>query len=524
MKLQVKQGTEVYQIDVTEEMAKEHSLLELLRMNQIMAKADCGGKGRCGKCTVTFEKGVTPPTEADYKRFGEQQVAAGVRLSCLSYLTEDASIILADTKEEEMKVQSTFVTNQQSIQREDADDTDDVFGIAIDIGTTTIAISLVNLDKANVVDTHTTMNHQRQWGTDVISRIQADSEGQGEALCASIRKDLAEGIEALLKKCGVLPERIEKIIIAGNTTMGHLVMGYSCKTLGYAPFTPVDISVITASVEELFGLKGYHAPIILLPGISTFVGADIVAGMYATGMHQDEKVSLLLDLGTNGEMAIGNKDRFLVTSTAAGPAFEGGNISCGVASVPGAICHVAIEGETIEIKTIDDKPPVGLCGTGVLETVYELKEAEWIDESGVLEDDYFEDGVRLGNTEDGKEICFIQKDIREIQLAKSAVRAGLECLIHEFGVTYEDISNVYIAGGFGYKMDYEKAVGIGMLSEELLPKMKAVGNTSLGGAIGALLEDSAIEQMKEIVNQSKEVELASSKEFSQYYMDYMFFE
>jgi uncharacterized 2Fe-2S/4Fe-4S cluster protein (DUF4445 family) len=313
-------------------------------------------------------------------------------------------------------------------------------------------------------------------------------------------------------------------VIAGNTTMGHLFCGFPCDSLGVAPYTPVDISTIRRSAREIFGWEESGAEVILLPGISTYVGADITAGMYVTGMHESEEVSLLVDLGTNGEMAIGNKDRFMVTSTAAGPAFEGGNISRGVAGVPGAICHVHFEGDNIHTETIGGKTPVGLCGTGVIETVFELQKNGWIDETGLLEEDYFDDGVSLAKDANGEDIVFLQQDVREIQLAKSAVRAGLECLLLKFGVTYEEISHVYIAGGFGYKMDLSKAAGIGMLPKELLPKMQAVGNSSLGGAMAGLLGAQAVEEMEQIVAKSEEVSLAMSKEFNDFYMDYMMFE
>jgi uncharacterized 2Fe-2S/4Fe-4S cluster protein (DUF4445 family) len=398
------------------------------------------------------------------------------------------------------------------------------YGVAVDIGTTTVAISLVNLSTKQIVDTYTTVNHQRRWGADVIARIKSAGEGFLSDMMESIRSDLRKGIQQLLEQSGLGIDALTKIVIAGNTTMGHLFCGFPCESLGVAPYTPVDISTIRRSASEVFGWEKSEAEVVLLPGISTYVGADITAGMYVTGMHETEEVSLLVDLGTNGEMAIGNKDRFLVTSTAAGPAFEGGNISCGVAGIPGAICHVQIEKDNILTETIGNQTPVGLCGTGVIETVYELQKNEWIDETGLLEEDYFEDGVSLAKDAKGEDIIFWQQDVREIQLAKSAVRAGLECLLLKFGVTYEDIAHVYIAGGFGYKMDLSKAAGIGMLPKELLPKMQAVGNSSLGGAMAGLLGAQAVEEMEQIVAKSEEVSLAMSKEFNDFYMDYMMFE
>lgn len=273
------------------------------------------------------------------------------------------------------------------------------------------------------------------------------------------------------------------------------------------------------------GLDGAltDAQIILLPGISTYVGADISAGMLSCGFDKAEKPSLLIDLGTNGEMGVGCKDRIMVTSTAAGPAFEGGNISWGMGSVKGAICGVEIDGDKVKVNTIGDKPPIGLCGTGVIETVSELLKAELIDETGMLDEDYFDDGYPLAKTPDGDEIVFTQQDVREIQLAKSAVRAGVETLLLRYGIGYEDVDKVYLAGGFGYKINLDKAISIGLLPEELHDKIEAVGNSSLGGTVVYLTEEDAAERMERIIGASEEIGLSTDKDFNRFYTDYMFF-
>ena len=455
MKLEIRQGSKVTEITATKE-EESLSLLEILQSHQIPVKADCGKIARCGKCRVQFLKDAPEAVEAETHILSEEELKEGWRLSCIAKARDGAIIYVPEMGEDTMEVQVGCVArnpkdkdsglasgikigSHSAPSKEDGTEvgigagadaiTDAVYGIAVDIGTTTVAISLVNLTTKQVVDTYTTVNHQRRWGADVIARIKAASEGALSDLTESIRGDLRNGIETLLTQNSLTPGTLMKIVIAGNTTMGHLFCGFSCDSLGVAPYTPVDISTIRRNANEVFGWEESNAEIILLPGISSYVGADITAGMYVTGMHESEKVSLLVDLGTNGEMAIGNKERFLVTSTAAGPAFEGGNISCGVAGVPGAICHVQFEGDTIHTKTIGDKTPVGLCGTGVVETVYELQKNEWIDETGLLEEDYFEDGVSLAKDASGEDIIFWQQDVREIQLAKSAVRAGLECLL-----------------------------------------------------------------------------------------------
>ena len=183
------------------------------------------------------------------------------------------------------------------------------------------------------------------------------------------------------------------------------------------------------------------------------MGADIVSGICALSMGEGKKLQMLIDLGTNGEMALGNEEALLVTSTAAGPAFEGGNITWGTGSIPGAVCHAKVQGETLEIHTIQEEPPVGICGTGVIELVSELVKAEEIDETGRLEDPWFEDGYPIAKNDRGEQIVLTQKDVREIQLAKAAVRAGIETLLSEYGVEASKVDTVYVSGGFGYRLD-----------------------------------------------------------------------
>lgn len=544
------------------------SLLELLRSHGIYVSAACGGKGTCGKCKVQMLSGATKIGEMDRKHLSEEELEAGWRLACMAYPKDDCCVKLGGADEFGFEAVAEHsrdgerknLVGERTGKAPIMSDTTDAeaaieatataasgYDIAIDIGTTTIAMELIKRNTGEVLHTVTSVNHQRAFGADVISRIRAANGGHGEELRESIRGDLLEGIGRLLKESGTAGGSVRRIAIAGNTTMGHLLMGYSCETLGTYPFTPINIGIIRTTVLELLGGQlaaktvsedvGDKAvsialdpatDVVLLPGIITYVGADIAAGMLACDFDRREKPCLLIDLGTNGEMAVGNRERILVTSTAAGPAFEGGNISCGMGSVPGAICRVEIDdtaaGEPgARIQTIGGRPPIGLCGTGVIETTYELVKVGFVDETGMLEEDYFEDGFELARTPEGRPIVFTQKDVREMQLAKSAVRAGLETLLKRYGITYEDIDRVFLAGGFGYKVDLEKTAGIGMLPEELRAKTTAVGNSSLAGAARFLTSAGAEERLKKLVEISTEVELSSDKDFNDFYMEYMFF-
>ena len=471
----------------------KQTVLEILRGEGIFLPADCGSRGTCGKCRVRFLEGAPAPTEEEQKKLTAEQLQAGVRLACRS-CPEGAFTVEYELAEEEIAVE-TIASEKKAASAGKKK-------VAIDIGTTTIAAALVDAGSGQVLDTVTCVNHQRAFGADVISRIQASNDGKKEELQQLVLTDLRN----LITDLGEDPETIP-VVIAGNTTMQHLLLGLSCETLGVAPFTPVDISLHEVKNQ------------LLLPGISTYVGADIVAGIVATGMDQSEEVCLLIDMGTNGEMAIGNKDKIMVASTAAGPAFEGGNISCGVAGIPGAISRVTITDGTAQCETIGGKEPVGLCGTGVLEVMYELLKEEIVDETGLMDDEYVDDGFPLAG-----DIVFTDRDIREVQLAKSAIRAGAETLIKEFGVTYDGISKLYLAGGFGQKIDLEKAAGIGILPPELIDRTEAAGNTSLQGAVMAAQDDSVRDRYLRAVAVSEEVSLSESTLFNDLYVQHMFFE
>ena len=493
------------------------SLLDAFIRQEIYISAPCGGKGRCGKCGIQVLNGNTWISDEDKKIYSEEELDAGWRLSCCLYPTEELEVSVSQSDE------SLFEAVGETENTEESGTEESFYHVAVDIGTTTIAMSLIGGESGKVFHTVTSVNSQRAYGADVISRIQASVDGKKEVLKNSIQKDLQDSMDKLLKETGVSGEDVGKIVIGGNTTMGHLLMGYDCDTLGVFPFTPVNIDFIKGT-EGILGTDRFgKKEVILLPGISTYVGGDIVSGMYAYDFTEKEDVCMFIDLGTNGEMGIGNKEKILVTSTAAGPAFEGGNITWGMGSVPGAICSVKLEGTEAEVKTIRDEAPQGICGTGVVETAAELVREEIVDETGALDEDYFDDGFPLAKTPDGKEIVFTQKDVREIQLAKAAVRAGVETLLLRYGIKKEEVSKVYLAGGFGYKLNTDKAIAIGMIPEEWADRIVAVGNSSLSGACKYLKDENGDKTIEKQVSISEEVNLSADKEFNEFYMNEMFF-
>lgn len=522
--------------------AEGHTLRELFAQGEIYVDAPCGGRGNCGKCVVRFYAGAPEPLPVERERLSAEALEEGFRLSCQCVPVRDCEIELGDNSER-MDVETEFenvrdktVSNKTTYNNEKHEPCEIVgdvpsaepLGVAIDLGTTTIAMALVSLLDGRRIKTKQLVNHQRAYGADVISRIQAADCGRADLLKNLVRKDLAVGMEELLSgENGI----VKKITIAGNTTMCHLLMGYSCETLGVAPFTPVTIKREEYCVQKEWG----EQQVVILPGISAFVGADIVAGVLAVGMDEAEEVSLFLDVGTNSEMVIGNKNGFLATSAAAGPAFEGNSITNGMPGVAGAISHVRLtaDGAVAELETVGGEPPKGICGSGILDVMSELVQNKMVDENGTLAERWFETGVPL--SEAPYRIRITQADIREIQMAKAAIRAGTELLMKAYGVTADEVETVYLAGGFGKKMDVKSAVQIGMFPPELSEKIVAVGNAALEGAALALCDDeskgitqgaqqNSIKRRAEFVRtHTREINLAGQAEFEERYLSEMGF-
>lgn len=516
----VRKGSEIKTVMVRQ----KESLMEALLREGYYISAVCGGTGRCGKCRIRVLEGKAVISTEDKKFFSQKELAEGWRLSCMLYPTEDLAISFELKDESDFEIVSDYQAEQVFLEKTDSHhDSLREYEIAIDIGTTTLAFQLIDRKSKDIHSTVTTINSQRKYGADVISRIQASMDGRKEELRESMQNDLKNGIQKLLAECEVSQQQLVRIVIGCNTTMGHLLMGYDCDSLGVYPFTPVNVSLIRGTMQEILKMDG-NAEVELLPGISTYVGGDIVSGLYACDFDKSDDICLLVDLGTNGEMALGNRSKILVTSTAAGPAFEGGNIEWGTGSVAGAIRSVKIKNKRAQVQTIMEKAPIGICGTGVIETVAELLREGLLDETGLLDEDYFDEGFPLSQTMDGQEIVLTQKDIRELQLAKAAVRAGIETLLFRYGIQKEQVARVYLAGGFGYRLDTQKAIAIGMLPAEFADCTQAVGNSCLAGTIKYLRQEQGEETLQKLVDIAEEINLSADKDFNEIYMDAMMFE
>jgi uncharacterized 2Fe-2S/4Fe-4S cluster protein (DUF4445 family) len=549
----------------TFQVEQQKNLLEMLQEKNEYISAPCNGNGTCGKCIVRYKRGATEPTRRDREVFSEKQLEDGYRLACQSHPVGAYEVEIPESEEaievlsEWEKLQTTDteglteaytqtpaeakssggIQDNETVEGTAEKTENAIYGICIDIGTTTLAALLVNLETEADCQTAVSVNHQRAYGSDVLSRISASNSGKKWEIQRCIRQDLQKLIRELLQKEKITEQQIQRIVIAGNTTMCHLLRGFSCETLGVAPFLPVDLSWMEGSAADFLGMKELDIKVVILPGISAFVGADIMAGIAKMNMHRSEGYHLLLDIGTNGEMVLGNSNQMYVTSTSAGPAFEGGNISCGMASVSGAISHISMNEagevrlEMIGQKNIDQKngiwrnhnlennskmQPIGICGTGMVDLAYELRKHGIINENGTFSDAYFDTGYEIT-----EKVKFTQKDMRELQMAKAAIRAGLDILIKKAKITYKDVEHCYLAGGFGTKIDIRKAAGIGLIPEELANKTTAVGNTVLAGTKEVLAGKITREEMDKIQRMTTVVNLAEDKNFEELYLSYMSF-
>lgn len=428
--------------------------------------------------------------------------------------------------------------NNHVLQLESGDYSDSNFGVAVDIGTTTVACYLMNCTTGELIDVEAQINTQKKFGADVISRINytIEDEHGTEKLSKLIRNQINEMLKVLCERNKISNSCIYNMTIAANTTMLHMLLGIQTESIAKAPFIPVFTDMLDIRAEELdIDINGF---ITLLPSISAYVGSDITSGILSCRMHEDEGYSLLLDLGTNGEIALGNNKQIIACSTAAGPAFEGANIKHGIGGISGAISSVKLDG-TLSYRTIQNKTAIGICGSGVLDIVSEMIKNSIIDETGrILDLDEIENQGLKSRIEDAfgiKEfvieadgynhtrITFNQRDVREVQLAKAAIAAGIKILLKEAGISVNAIEKVYIGGGFGNYMNIDSAIGIGMLPVELKGKIISVGNCAGSGARLSLLSEIEREKLQSIIRSTKYIELSSNKEFQEYYIDAMMF-
>ena len=476
--------------------------------------APCGGQGTCGKCTV-------------YLSGPEGETAV---LSCRTPV-EDGMIVRLPSAAP-LAVQLT--ADEEDILSVEPDQGLSGYGVACDIGTTTVVCHLMDLSTGRTVATVGEGNAQRSYGGDVIARIKASMEGRRPALTAAITGQLSRMIEALCRSAGISTGDIRSMAIAANTTMLHLLTGLSPDGIGQAPFTTESLFGDCWESSTL-GLP-FDGQVYLLPAVSGYVGGDITADLLAVGMHKEEKPVLLIDVGTNGEMALGSAGHFTCCSTAAGPAFEGAQIHCGMTAAPGAISSVEYKDGNVVCSVIGGGEAVGLCGSGLIDAMAVMLTIGAVDETGRMYD-IEEDEDEIPETalpylfllDDSPafrlsdNVCVTQADVRKLQLGKGAIAAGVKILMDSYGAKFEDIGSLLLAGGFGSFIRPESAARIGLIPAELLPVTRAVGNTAARGAQMALVSQSARDTLTALQRDMEYYELSGLPAFNDAYMDAMMF-
>lgn len=412
-------------------------------------------------------------------------------------------------------------------------------GVAVDIGTTTVVAYLMDLATGEELAVASMLNPQKSYGDDVITRM--DYARQEAAQLETLRDKVVSGINGLLKEvCAQVQRPTEdvcRMAVAGNTVMLHLFAGVDPRNIAVVPFTPGFVQAQSWQARDL----GLHllpeGQVDLAPGVASYVGGDIVAGVLSSGLAQSQALSLLVDIGTNGEMVLGNQRRMLACATAAGPALEGAHIRCGLGGVAGAISQVRLGPEGIQATTIGGAPARGICGSGLVDAIAMLLEAGVVDETGYLDSEaggvlagrLYEGeqggGVRLQTQQEGaaRDIVLEQGDVREVQLAKAAIAAGMKVLLAEWGAPATAVERVYIAGGFGSFIDKDHACDIGLLLPEFRGKIVPIGNGAGAGAVEMLLREDLRRQAEDIAGRIEYVELSTRKDFQDQFMEQMFF-
>ena len=409
------------------------------------------------------------------------------------------------------------------------------YGVAVDIGTTTVVAHLTDLNTSEILGTQAMYNSQIQYGEDVITRIIHASEHEDglATLTKSIVDDINGLIGALVEGSGVALNDVTYIVCSGNTTMIHILMGLDITNIRREPYIPSANSVPVVRAAEVGIAINPRGLLACLPGIASFVGSDVTAGVLASGMNQSQELALFFDLGTNGEIAVGNREWLICCSASAGPAFEGGGIKCGMRAMEGAIERLAINDRGVPVyETIGRVKPKGICGTGLIDSVAEMVRVGYLDRSGVLVDGQCcvrkdEDGLEFvlvpeENTQIGSDIVIAQSDVTNFIRSKGAIYLAAECLMQHVGMSFEDVDTVYISGGFGTYLDVKNAIAIGLMPDLPIQKFRFIGNGSAMGAEMCLLSQEAQEEAEKIASMMTYFELSTDPKFMNEFTSVLF--
>lgn len=579
--------------------------LDILREKNIDIYAPCGGKGICGKCKVKIIGDTSELTQEERNLLTANEIKDGVRLACKTEVfSYDKIIVLKKDlinnskekiKDEKYKVNSnirkeiailekptlengysmseifkkatnqdikielevlkefsknpiyekeiTLILNEKRIIGFKENKSTELYGIAIDIGTTTIACYLVDMIEGKIVDVISFQNPQYIYGSDLITRLNyiENNENGLKILNQVLIESLDKNFEQLIMKNNINKKDLCKCVLTGNSVMTHILLEINTSSLSKVPFNIVikDTFIEKAQYFKFKSLPS-NAEIIIFPNIGGFVGGDTLAAMIATAYLEDNKTKLLLDLGTNGEITLFFNNKIYVCSAAAGPAFEGANIQCGMQAFSGAINKVKLK-DDISYEVLGNKKPVGICGSGIIDLISILLQNEIIKTSGKFNN---KDKIKNKNlaarltevdgkkvfviaseeeTENREKIVITQKDIREIQLAKGAIRAGINILLKKCNLKKENVDIFYLAGTFGNYIDKENSLIIGLLPEGYREKIQIVGNAAGKGCIKVLCDYNLNKTLDTYIEKSTHIEISNHEEFQNEFLKEMSF-
>ncbi|MGE9942025.1 ASKHA domain-containing protein [Bariatricus sp. SGI.161] len=576
------------------------TLLEILLAEKIFVDNPCNGKGVCGKCRVKVLEGNIPAIcETERKLLKTEELEAGIRLSCLVRPEDDLEIELLGKErkhevlttgyipdfafdcdiekrvieihkptlsdqtpwEDQIKEQlgmdnisfsalqsATFVPGQvtvvlhngEVIQVEEGDTSDSMYGVAIDIGTTTVVCALIDMHTGKELANASMINAQKHFGLDVLTRITYELEHPQdgvEKLRNAIVESINDMIEEICRQAGISRERIYEITVGANCTMMHTLLGVDATSIGKAPYAPMFVKSKDIPVDSIGIHAAKGARLYCLPSVSAYIGADIVAGAYVCELEKEKGNVLFIDIGTNGEIVLSSHGKLLCCSCAAGPALEGMNISSGMRAAEGAIEDVEITEEGVKLKVIGDEPPIGVCGSGILAVVKELlksglvrKDGAFIKKDKLEETDYRYPMLQLDGrkrefimTESPEKLLITQGDVRQVQLAKGAILSGFIALLNKAGIQMEDLDKVMIAGQFGAHLPADSLTGTGILPQEVEDRLVYVGNSSKTGAYMALMSAQVKREMEELAHNMDYMELGATQGYERLFSDCLIF-
>lgn len=548
----------------------QQNILECMRRIGVLPESPCNGKGLCGKCKVRIVSGkVSEPTLQEQKLLTQQELSEGVRLACLTLPLEELQIDALDLMSEQnscvlsagempelnlhpaVALKSIFleaptlakatclydpldrpctlealrklpgytrkqvfaVCSEQQVL--DLRENDCIYGAAIDIGTTTVAVALVELSTGETVAEDGFVNPQKAFGLDVLSRIHYDSEHENgvRQMQQVLIQRIQQSLEKLADQRGTTPQSIYEVIVAGNPTMIHTLLGVGLQSLGKAPYSSVFYEAPEIKAQEIGFSLAPECRLWCVPSVSSYVGGDIVAGALVSQLDRAEDTVLFIDIGTNGEMILSKQGRMVSCSCAAGPALEGMNISCGMRAEPGAIEKVVLSEEKPQLQVIEHISPRGVCGSGILDVMYQgfayghiTKTGRIAKDSPIAEQD--SEGKRRLTLSKEHNIYVTQSDIRQVQLCKGAILSGILTLLEQTETEPEQVDRVVVAGQFGKHLSPQSLTGSGLIPEVLLNKISYVGNSSMTGAKMCLLSTEEREKARRIAERVSYIELS----------------